>query len=76
MWALLYGVIDVADWYPVFDFIVEDGLEWGYDLEIMSMYRKERVEVGGVPTQTPPMSKRIALGGTIIAKDNWIEGKV
>lgn len=74
--AFLDGVVDPAYGDVVLELVVEDGLEGRYDLGAFSLwdicFRAGflRLWTGGIlgwerPTQTPPMSKRIAFGGAM-----------
>lgn len=83
MRAFLDGVVDVADGDIILDFVVEDRLEGAYDLDVFTesdlgvsqraMVNMEKQIADGVMgeglvlTTTPPMSNRIAFGGTLLA---------
>lgn len=63
-----YSVVDVSDGYGMSAFVVEDGLEGGYDLCSAGVtYNAFKTGVNeGVLTTTPPMSKSSAFGGFVI----------
>lgn len=63
MGAFLDRIVYVTDGDFVFDFVVEDSLEGGYDLVVSCQLLRPGLGGRGIHTTTPPISKRMAVGG-------------